>query len=118
MATQDEKTRSSAYTEDRWLLGAICFVTVAGIAGLGLVLYSPRADAAMIAVMAGFVGAALAALAAALKGAQLLRKLDEQDQPLYRIDHAVNGGMNAKFAAQDKEIAEMKAMLERLGQGE
>lgn len=105
------------YTEDRWLLGAICFVTVAGILGLGMVLYSPRADAAMIAVMAGFVGAALAGLVAALKGAQLLKKLDEQDEPLHRIDHAVNGGMTAKFASQDREIAEIKAMLERISKG-
>ena len=108
MPTQDGKGNMS---DDRWLLGAICFVTVAGIVGLGMVLYAPRSDAATLAVMAGFVGAALAGLVAALKGQQLIQKLDKVDEPIQRIDHAVNGNLTSRLDAQDKQIEEIRTLL-------
>lgn len=111
MASQDAtKERSTSYdAENRWLLAAICFVTVAGVVGIVLTLYSPHGgDAAILAVMAGFVGAALAGLVAALKGARILERIDAEGEKIGRIDSAVNGKLDRRLTAQDDEIAETR----------
>lgn len=116
MPSQDGKTvvRDDDNREDHWLLGAICFVTVAGVVGLILTLYSPHGgDAAILAVMAGFVGAAMAGLVAALKGARILRRMNEEEVKIDRIDHAVNGNMDAKFSAQERQIRELRELVEK-----